>query len=557
MNTEAERILQEIMTLLTRVYSKEKARIDSLSGWSPLHPGIMDYVKVSFIEGPSRSYRDRITLDVHEPLSFSDDAYAVETELDLEALSDDALIHAFYPALRARVEQIFMSDEYGEHFFGYKLRLAMEVQRKSSTLLHQEELRHDGRLNQLKQQLNRFMEAKVWKELPVLPSDKDDFFFARHLMNPDLMEQDPAVVEPINSRLNDKMTAFPKRKEKWQHTYIAALREWAEEKVHSRYCEPAETFGIGRKLLPDDERPSIPPRELAFFLYAALQIGRKEPATRKAYLELAAQLGSEQATVYLKTGSGRFAAGHEGTRMSGKANDILQTIEIRIHAEEEAAYREALEYISGLLREGFPKSYELKLKSAEKHWLPVANLAKSKLHQFFANALRYDALFPQLAAYAELAMEEFAWYGDVESGPKSIMPGTYAVMGLGLLSEDYGPLVRRYMELVDSEHQSAQDGYAEAYVAQHGWRPDCMDTLVSILLGGSDMAKPFKAAAVDTPQLADALIQALADKADHLREVVLYRLFGSEKNRASVLRKAQSPLKERLEVLMGTAAARK
>lgn len=287
-----------------------------------------------------------------------------------------------------------------------------------------------------------------------------------------------------------------------------------------------------------------------FFLYVALHIGQIEPVKRKLYLELAVQLGSDQSSAYLTKGSGHFEAGYAGSLMSGKANDIMQSIEIRIDSEEEAAYREALEYICGLLRLGFPQAYQLKLKSTGKHWLPVPSLAKSKLHQFFANALQYEALFPLLAEYAELAMKEFAWYGDVESGVKSVMPGTYAVFGLGLYSDAYFPQVRRYMELVDSEHQSAQDGYAEAFIESHGLNVGGMLTFVSILLAGNDMAKPVKGIAINTPELADALIMALEDKADHQREFVIYRIFGSEKKFAAALKQASSPLKERLEALM-------
>ncbi|UZM97968.1 DUF6138 family protein [Lysinibacillus sp. MHQ-1] len=47
----------------------------------------------------------------------------------------------------------------------------------------------------------------------------------------------------------------------------------------------------------------------------------------------------------------------------GAANDILQTIDIRIKKEEEAAYREALHYIIHLLQEGFPKGYKVMLKN--------------------------------------------------------------------------------------------------------------------------------------------------------------------------------------------------
>ncbi|SCW50816.1 hypothetical protein SAMN04487970_101146 [Paenibacillus tianmuensis] len=228
----------------------------------------------------------------------------------------------------------------------------------------------------------------------------------------------------------------------------------------------------------------------------------------------------------------------------------MQTIEIGILSEEEAAYREALDFICGLLQQGFPKGYELKLESKEKRYLPLKKLAKSGLHQFFANALRYPTLFPQLAAYAELAMEEFAWYQDVEPSEKSVMPGTYAVFGLGLSSDAYFPLLQRYMVLVDSEHQSMQDGYAEAFIEAHGLTPERMPVFVAILLGGSESAKPLKNLAINTPELGEALIQELETKEDYDREVVIYRIFGSTKKLAQAAKKESSPVKEQLERLL-------
>jgi hypothetical protein len=46
---------------------------------------------------------------------------------------------------------------------------------------------------------------------------------------------------------------------------------------------------------------------------------------------------------------------------------VTKTIDIRILSEEEATYGEALDYIIELLRRDFPKEYNLKLKSSQKH----------------------------------------------------------------------------------------------------------------------------------------------------------------------------------------------
>lgn len=252
----------------------------------------------------------------------------------------------------------------------------------------------------------------------------------------------------------------------------------------------------------------------------------------------------------MRIGSGLFASTYLGERVEARNNDVAQTIEIQILSEEEAAYGEALDYIINLLRQGFPKEYNLKLKSSQKYFLPVKKLAKSKLHQFFANALSYPTLFPKLAEYADTAMEEFAWYRDVEPSEKSVMPGTYAVMGLGLYSEAYFPLVCRYMELVDTEHQLVQDGYAEAFIEAHGVKAEHMPVIVSILLGGNEEGRLVKNLTIDRPELAEALFEALKDRENYERELVVCRIFGNVKKLSGAARKAQPPLKEGLEQLL-------
>lgn len=79
-------------------------------------------------------------------------------------------------------------------------------------------------------------------------------------------------------------------------------------------------------------------------------------------------------------------------------------------------------------------------------------------HRFFANALAYTELHPLLEEYAREAMKEFEWYEDTED-EKTVMPGSYAVFGLGLSSERYFPLVETYMGLVDDEHQLVHDKF--------------------------------------------------------------------------------------------------
>jgi hypothetical protein len=550
LNQIAEAFLNDIWSQITAIYDKESQRISGLKDRSGLQAGVKDYLKVAWRKGKFNWEQGKIHIDIYEPFSWSDSSYKFEAGTYITELTEEILTQEFFPALRDRMNTLFRSDEYGPHFFDYRFELILEFQWKQSKLYHSQCLLNEKKLQDLKQTLDIFIDTKILSELPILPKPNDDFFFAQHLMNPDLLVQRQEVIEPLIRRLSDKLRTNKERSDKWVYNYTSAFKNWAEEHFLLQYFNQSGNFGSNWVLKNETERSELHVQELDFFIYAALQLGSEKLDVRKKYLELAIQLGSRQAADYLKQGSGRFESIYNGSLIQGRANDIMQIIEINIASEEEAAYREALNFISSLLQQGFPKGYKLKLKSKVKHYLPIKKLAKSGLHQFFANAVQYPALFPRIAAYAELAMEEFAWYQDVEPGEKSVMPGTYAVFGLGLYSDAYFPLVRRYMELVDSEHQSMQDGYVEAFIEAHGVTVEHMPVFVSILLGGNESAKPVKNIVIDTPELGNALIRELEIKEDYEREVVIYRIFGSNKKLTLAAKKESSPLKEQLEQLL-------
>ncbi|KKO52852.1 DUF6138 family protein [Paenibacillus sp. DMB20] len=550
MNQAAEAFLNDIWSHVNSIYDKESRRVREIKNQSRLQAGMFDYLGVAWRKGKFNWVQGNIHIDVYEPFSWSDSSYTFEAGAYIEELTDDILAQDFFPALRDRVDALFRSDDYGPRFFDYRLELVFEFEREQSVLRYSQALLNEEKLRGLKQTFDNFIDTKIMLELPVLPKENDEFFFARHLMNPDLMEQRQEVIEPLIRRLSDKLRTRKERSDSWAYQYTAAFKDWSEERFLNRFFDRSGNYGLDWVLKEEPECSKPNAQELEFFMFAALKIGPREPDTREKYLKLAVQLGSKRAEDYLKQGSGRFESVYKSSLIQATANDITQTIEIHIGSEEEAAYGEALNFIGNLLDQGFPKGYKLMLKSKEKNFLPLKKLARSGQHQFFANAARYPALFPRLAAYAELAMEEFAWYEDVKPGEKSVMPGTYAVFGLGLYSNVYFPLVRRYMELVDTEHQSAQDGYAEAFIEAHGVTAEHMPTIVSILLGGSESAKPVKNIAIDTPDLADALIRELESKEDYKREAVIYRIFGSSQKLAQAAKRESSPLKERLERLL-------
>ncbi|WP_379156242.1 DUF6138 family protein [Paenibacillus sp. sgz5001063] len=550
MNQAVNAFLNDVWTEVTSIYAREHQRIDRIKNFSSLQAGIRDYLRVAWRRSTAYGEQGNIHIDIDEPFSWSDSSYTIKAGPYIEELTDELLSQEFFPALCELVDNLFRSNDLGPHFFDYKFEVVFEFEGEHSELRICRRLLHEQKLVKLQKSLEHFIQIKVLSDPPVLPKPEDMFFFAQHLINPDLMRQQEKVIQPMIQRLSDKLQQNQKRKQEWIGHYTSAFDNWAQDHFLPQYFVRPDDYGYDYKLKEESIRHVVDTEEMDFFLYAALQIGITKPDTRQKYLELAGQLGSSQALQYLKVGSGKFRSTYQGEQVKGSNNDVTQTIEIRILSEEAKAYGEALDYIVNLLRQGFPKGYQLKLKTAQKHFLPMNNLAKSKLHQFFANALNYPDLFPKIAEYADTVMEEYAWYRDVEPGEKSVMPGTYAVLGLGLYSESYFPLVCRYMELVDTEHQMVQDSYAKAFVDAHGVKTEHIPVITSILLGGNEEARPVKNINIDRPELAEALVQVLKNKKNHERELVLCRIFGSADKLERAVRQASPPLKEGLEQLL-------
>lgn len=176
--------------------------------------------------------------------------------------------------------------------------------------------------------------------------------------------------------------------------------------------------------------------------------------------------------MYLKEGTGILPnelIHYKDSEVECDANDVFAEISVKIKQESATAYDKALDFIIALLNADFPASYYIKFSSkAPKQFLDIKGIAKSPTHRFFAQALQYEELRPKLVAYAEVAMKEFQWYNDVEEGEKSCMPGSYAVFGLGLIGEEYFPLVTKYFSLLDDEHQMIHKYFVSALIDRYG-----------------------------------------------------------------------------------------
>jgi len=182
----------------------------------------------------------------------------------------------------------------------------------------------------------------------------------------------------------------------------------------------------------------------------------------------------------------------------------------------------------------------------------IKGLAKSDTHRFFANALAYSELHPLLEEYAREAMKEYEWYEDTES-ERSVMPGSYAVFGLGLSSERYFPLVEAYMDLVDDEHQLVHDKFTVVFAETYGITETSIPTLIACLLRSHDSLKLKIQPELESEDKLSLFVKQIETLSDDEAERVLYPIWGKAEKLAALARKAQGPRKELIIRLLKAA----
>jgi hypothetical protein len=441
---------------------------------------------------------------------------------------------------------------------------------------------NEEKRQQLLERIRTYTEQKLEKGVyPTKPLETN--FLAKHLLDPVLFPSlDTAWIirqyERIQTLNRERKDALAEHR----HTIIYALTLWAERQFLpqyfdvqiSDYRENEYTLKPGQKLgglvkdiskdkemdqdfdLAQAQDEASHPIDL--LLYAAVMILRFEPSYSKPrglkFLELAKQLGSEQADRMLTEGSGTYKPEDTYVKtelVECQANDVFARITIQIHQEGPGAYQQALTFIIRLLEQGFPKSYHIKLKSKVKQYLPIKGLAKSDTHRFFANALVYSELYPLLEQYARTAIQEFEFYADTE-GEKNGMPGSYAVFGLGLADEQYFPLVHDYMEQVDDEHQMIQDKFIAAFVDKYGVSADSAPLLVQSLRRSTDGLKLKLLPEFEQEEKLDWLLEQVQQLEAYEVERVLYPIFGKVEKLTALARKAEG---KRKELLLGLSEA--
>ena len=422
---------------------------------------------------------------------------------------------------------------------------------------------YEEKRQQLLDRIQSYMEKRLEKgSYPTKPLET--FFLARHLLDPYLFPEPEvartiAIFDRIQELNKERVEALAEHR----RDIIHSLTRWAENTFLPHYYHVIRSeYGSNEyEIKPDAalENMDEPNQPIDLLLYGAVMIIRYEPNYSKSkgqtFLELAKQLGCGKAVRMLKEGSDSFSQEDVHMRdewVECKANDVFSLFTVVIRKEEAAAYERAISFILSLLRKGFPKSYKIKLKSSVREALPIKGLAKSDTHRFFANAMTYPELHPLLEEYAREAMVEFEWYEDTED-EKSVMPGSYAVFGLGLSDERYFPLVEAYMALVDDEHQLMHDKFTAVFAETHGVTERSTPPLIACLLRSHDSLKLKIQTELESEDKLLLFVKHIEALSDDEAERVLYPIWGETEKLAALARKAQEPRKELLLRLVKAA----
>ena len=466
MNTET--IIKEILPGVAATFD-ELDLPKKPYGRNELWEGITDYLKI-------KQRKDKIEFhNTSEEYSGSPSI----TIKDFDQLPDDFIDNELLPALEEQLTQMFFNPEF-YYRFQYKLTLVFDFLSASGHHARKQvRLEHPERKAELKERLDTYVQKVIYEATEKMKEKELHSFFDK-LFDFELTGySEDKVVEILNKGITLIDPKWEKTLKEYQWNLLYRTREWKEKVFMKLYYKIKGGDWSKKYTLKEGlQAKDIDNAKLNLFVAQALwRIKYKEYSWDVKFacedLERAAkELGSKKAAMYLKEGTGILPnelIHYKDSEVECDANDVFAEISVKIKQESATAYDKALDFIIALLNANFPASYYIKFSSkAPKQFLDIKGIAKSPTHRFFAQALQYEELRPKLVAYAEVAMKEFQWYNDVEEGEKSCMPGSYAVFGLGLIGEEYFPLVTKYFSLLDDEHQMIHKYFVSALIDRYG-----------------------------------------------------------------------------------------
>ena len=510
MNTES--IIKEILTGIEDAFN-ELDLPKKPYGRNELWEGITNYFKI-------KQLRDKIEF------YNSDYDYTSEsiTIAGFHEIPQETVENTIIPALEEQLTQMFFNPDF-YYRFEYKLTLVFEFQfglgRHIQKKLH---LEHPERKAELKEHLDTYVQKVIYDATDKMKEKEIHSFFDKLFDFQLNSYSEDKVIEILEKGFSLIDPKWKKTLKEYQWCLLYHSNKWKEAVFMPLYYNvKKEDWSKEYTLKKDLEVKNVDQAKLNLFIQQALwRIKYKEYSWDVKFacedLERAAkELGSEKAAIYLKKGTGNLPENiihYKDSDIECDANDVFAEINVKIKQESAAAYNKALDFIIALLKTDFPKSYQIKLSSkAPKLFLDIKGIAKSSTHRFFAQALQYEELRPKIVTYAEAAMKESQYYTDADDEEKSGMPGSYAVFGLGLIGEEYFPLVSKYFELLDDEHQMVHKYFISALIDRYGVNEHSLPLICQGITSAQfDMVFKNLAKEIENPEKKQLLINFLKEK---------------------------------------------
>ena len=483
-------------------------------GRNELWEGITDYLKI-------KQRKNKIEFHNNEE-EYTCPSITIK---DFDQLPDDFIDNELLPALEEQLTQMFFNPEF-YYRFEYKLTLVFDF--LSATGHHarkQVRLEHPERKAELKERLDTYVQKVIYEATEKMKEKEVHTFFDK-LFDFELTGySEDKVVEILSKGITLIDPKWKKTLKEYQWCLLYHTREWKEKVFMKLYYKGEDDdYSLKKGITPE----KVDAHKLNLFVAQALwHIKYKEYSwdVEDACEDLeraAKELGSKKAAMYLKEGTGILPNDlihYKDSDIECNANDVFAEISVKIKQESAMAYDKALDFIIALLKADFPASYHIKFSSkAPKQFLDIKGIAKSPTHRFFVQALQYEELRPKLVSYAEVAMKEFQWYSDVEEGEKSCMPGSYAVFGLGLIGEEYFPLVSQYFALLDDEHQMIHKYFVSALIDRYGVNEKSLPLICQGITSAQfDMVFKNLEKEMEKPENKELLAKFLKEKEDFFK----------------------------------------
>ncbi len=483
-----------------------------------IQEGYNDYLKIIFKKGRIYYYKYDFSWDRSPD-------FKVTCE-ELKEVKRDDFVAKIVPEIKAKFEKLFF--KYKDSFlFRYKFLLILEFEEESLLMnrTYREEfyIENKERKKELKSKMENYIKEVIFEEKKSIKDERECVIFIRNLFDFNLIGYSENYLIELIKKILQVMNSIKNRKleKKIKNEIIYHLKKW--------------TDNVFLKLEPE----KVTEEQIDFYIYSALfkikySTYSDEVKDGSDNLKTAMKkYHSQRAKQYLEKGTGTLAdelIHCKNENLEYKANDVLATVNIKIKNEVAKSYEEALDFIINLLTNGFPHSYAIKFSSkSEKEFLSIKGLAKSSTHRFFRRILDFPELYDKLESYAKIAMKEFEWYQDVQEGEKSLLPGSYAVFGLGLYDEKYFTLVEEYYSKVDDEHQLAHQYFIEALIDIYGVTEKSLTIILKGFLSGQ-FNKIFKnlAKLMEDKNNKNLLIKELEKFSKYEKETILYSIWGNK-----------------------------